>query len=286
MIFLPVSVPQAEHNHAENEPWQPGARNFSPAVTVGGAMFCLFLFTFEGPNSLGMPHHQEGDQADHRDHGGDDVHQPRSVMVGHEILRGREGRSGHQDCRPDFDHLGESHEGPDQPERHQQREKRQDASRHCTQGEFAESRNRGQGDDRRAQRAVRYRSGIGDQRQSRCLQRLEAQSDQERGGDSHRSSESRSAFKECSEAEGDQQKLQPTVLGDSGQTVLQNFEASGFHRELIQEDDIQHDPSDGKQPVGQTVDGSCPGQCARACENQRWLLAAPSRVRRGPHSVP
>src|SRR5208337_5226457 len=127
-----------ENDDAENDPWDPCAYDFAGAVAVIGAVLGLGLFALESPNALGMPDHQEADEASHRDQGGNYVHQPRSVMVGHPILRGGEGSACDQDSRPDLDHFGKTDEGPDQPEGNDEREDRQNAAGHGSQGYFAE----------------------------------------------------------------------------------------------------------------------------------------------------
>jgi hypothetical protein len=49
--------------------------------------------------------------------------------------------------------------------------------------------------------------------------------------------------------------------------VLQHFEAPRLQRELIHEDDIQHDPADRKQAISGAVDGCDAGHLDRHMEN-------------------
>ena len=141
-------------------------------------------------------------------------------------------------------------------------------------------------DDGSAQSAEGHRRGVGDQRQARSLQRTEAQTDQQRGGHGYRSAESRCALKECAEAEGDQQQLQATVLGDAGHALLQHFEASRLNRELVHEDDVQHDPADGEQAVAGAIDGRSSRQSGRHVEAEDRDQPAPSPVQAAQHSAP
>ena len=47
--------------------------------------------------------------------------------------------------------------------------------------------------------------------------------------------------------------MQATVLSNAGHALLQNFEAPRLDRELVHEDDIQHNPADGEQAVGRAI---------------------------------
>ena len=249
-------------------------------------MLGLGLFALEGPDPLGMPDHEEADQAGHRNHRGDHIHQPRSVIVGNEELRGGEGGPGDQNGRPDLQHFGEADEGPDQPEGHDEGEHRQDAAGHGSQGYLAETGDTGQRDDRRTQRAVGHRRSVGDQRQARSLQRTEAQPDEQRGGHGHGSAESGRALKERAKAESDEQQLQAPVLGDAGQALLQHLEAAALHRELVHEDDVQHDPADGEEAVSRAQHGGCTRHARRHVETEDGNQQAPRPGRAALHSAP
>ncbi len=80
----------AEDQNAKDQPRHPGADNFASGMTVVGAMLSLRLLAFQGMNSLGVPDHEEADEAHHRHHGGDHVHQIRTVKVGNRKLGDRE----------------------------------------------------------------------------------------------------------------------------------------------------------------------------------------------------
>src|SRR5208283_1670332 len=112
-----------------------------------------FLVSLVSPNRFRMPHLQEQDKAEHRDHGRDDVRQPRPVEVGNQVLWDREAYPSHCNGRPDFLHPFESCVRPHQPEGHQHGEEWQDAADLCAQNNLAITGNRGEGNDRRAERA-------------------------------------------------------------------------------------------------------------------------------------
>ena len=102
-------------------------------------------------------------------------------------------------------------EGPDQPERHDQREERQLPADHGAEQERIDAGHAGEAGDRRAERAVGDRRGVGDQRQAGGRERREAEPDQDRAGHRDRRAEAGGALEEGAEAEGDQQELQPAV---------------------------------------------------------------------------
>ena len=82
----------------------------------------------------------------------------------------------------------------------------------------------GQRDHRRAQRAEGHRGGVGDQRQAGGRERREAQPDQHGGADGHRRAEAGRTLEEGAEAEGDEQELQPAVVGDVADAALEDVE--------------------------------------------------------------
>ena len=140
------------------------------------------------------------------------------------ILRYGEGDPADQDRRPDLEHSAPAGEGPDQPERHDQREERQLAPDHRAEQIGIEPGHRGEAGDRRAERAVGDGRGIGDQRQAGRRQRREAQPDQDRAGHRDRRAEARCTLEERAEGKGDQQQLQPAVGGDAADRLLQGRE--------------------------------------------------------------
>jgi hypothetical protein len=79
--------------------------------------------------------------------------------------------------------------------------------------------------DRRAERAIGDRRGVGDQRQAGGGERREAEADQDRAGDRDRRAEAGCALEERAERKRDQQQLQAAVGGDAADRALQQFEA-------------------------------------------------------------
>ena len=185
--------------------------------------------------------------------------------------------AGHQDRRPDFDHPAEADEGPDQPERHQHREERQLPSDHAAQRQQIESGHRGEHHDRRTQRAIRHRRGIGDQREARGGERLEAQAHHDRRGDGDRRAETGGAFEERAEAERHQQQLQPAIVRDPGDALLQHVEEPGVGRQLIHEDDIEHDPADRQQPEQRAQQRRLAGHLRGHADRRRSTTASATK---------
>ena len=103
------------------------------------------------------------------------------------------------------------------------------------------------GDDWRAQRAKSDRCCVGDQAQARCGERRKAQADQDRRRHGDWRAKTSCPFKECTEGKGYQQQLQAPVFGDAGNRVLQDLEAAVLLGQLMQEDDVQHNPADRQQ---------------------------------------
>ena len=91
-------------------------------------------------------------------------------------------------------------------------------------GGLCQSRYARQGGDRRAQRAERNRRGVGDQGQAGRIERREADADQQRGGNGHRSAEPRRPFQERAKRERDQQCLHAAVGRNGGHGLLDDFE--------------------------------------------------------------
>jgi hypothetical protein len=79
--------------------------------------------------------------------------------------------------------------------------------------------------------------------------------------------------------EGNQQQLDAAVFGDAGKRILQHLEAAVLLGQLMQEDDVQHNPANGQQAgeaaeqggtprhfAGHVVDKDCNQQrCNQAC---------------------
>ena len=101
--------------------------------------------------------------------------------------------------------------------------------------------------DRRAERAVGNRRGVGDQRKAGGRERREAEPDQDRAGDGDRRAEARCAFEEGAEGKRDQQKLQAAIRGDAADRGLQRLERALLDRQPVQKDDVENDPADREE---------------------------------------
>jgi hypothetical protein len=85
------------------------------------------------------------------------------------------------------------------------------AADHRAENVGIEAGDRGEALDRRAERAIRDRRSVGDQRQAGGRQRREAEADQNRTGDGYGRAEAGGAFEKRTECKRDQQQLQPPV---------------------------------------------------------------------------
>ena len=134
-----------------------------------------------------------------------------------------------------------------------------------------------QDDDGCSESAVGHRRRIGYQRQAGGRQRIESEPDQDGAGHGHRRAAAGGAFEERPEAEGDQNELQPAVVGDAADAVLQDLEQPRLERHPVQENQVQDDPANGRGREQRSVKartGSKLGrhadhkQCDDHCRNQ------------------
>ena len=234
------------------------AVNSSPGVSgVGSISFAggIVLADSSLPRSAGDSHStfgcqtlQEQDQAAHRDQRSADVDDPGIDVVRDQELRDRERQAGDQNGRPDLLHALPAGERPHHPERHDQREDRQLPSDHRAENIGIEAGHRSEALDRGAQRAIGHRRRIGDQRQAGSRERREAEPDQDRAGDRHRACRSpmrprrtrRTKMRSAAAASGG-----PAVTPPTARLSASNRPAR--HRELVHEDDVQHDPADREE---------------------------------------
>jgi len=182
------------------------------------------------------------------------------VEIGHQELRNRKSRARHQGGRPDFERPPEPGKSPNHPKRHEQRKEWQLPSDHRRELTQIKPGDAAQGDDRRPQRAERDRGGVGDQRQSRGLERSEPELHQERRGHRHRRPESRRALEKRSEGKRDQNHLNPGVRREGRQTAAQRREVTFLHGQVIEEDQVEHDPANRKKSVRRAVRGGGGGR--------------------------
>ncbi|MNL31645.1 hypothetical protein D3C87_1534430 [compost metagenome] len=110
-------------------------------------------------------------------------------------------------------------------------------------------------DDRNPQGAEGYRSGVRDQAQAGGVQRVEAQSYQQRGGNRHRCTETGRTFKEGTEAEADQQHLQALVVGNRQHRAADHFELATLDRQFVEEHGRYDDPGNRPQAVCEAISG-------------------------------
>ena len=126
-----------------------------------------------------------------------------------------------------------------------------------------------QHDDGRARPAIGHRRRIGDQRQTRRRQRMKTQTDQDRARHGDRRTASGRAFEKGAEAERDQHELQPAIVGDPADAVLQHAEQPGLDRHPVEEDQVEDDPAHRRDREQRAVE---PGPCrhsARHAEDEQ-----------------
>ena len=81
------------------------------------------------------------------------------------------------------------------------------------------------------------------------MERWKSEADHHRPGDSHGRATAACALQERAESEGDQQDLQPSVIGNAADGFFDDFELFGFDRDLVNENRGDYDPSDTKPAV-------------------------------------
>ncbi len=169
---------------------------------------CIFLaLVFESPDSLWLPHAEKKHRSYQGYDTGGDVHQVAVHVIGPEPLRGREGAADDEDGRKHFKRFRPADHRTNQPERHDNRGDRKNASDHRTQIAFRQPRYARQRMHRSPDGAPRDWRGVGDQVQRRRLEGLESEANHKRAGDRHGRAEPRAAFDESAETEGYQQEL-------------------------------------------------------------------------------
>ena len=182
--------------------------------------------------------------------------------------------------RPDFHHAAEAGEGPDQPERHDQREERQLAPDHARELAAGRARSRRPARSpacraRRRPPARYWRSATVRRRPAERSPRPIRIAAVTATGVPKPAAPSKKAPK----AEGDQQQLQAPVRGDVRDAVLQHLERAVLLGQPVQEDDVEHDPADRQQAEGGAV-AARPGRPSwPACRTRRSRRAMPRRGR-------
>ena len=205
----------------------------------------LIALMLVAPDGLGLPELEQQDEGTHGNDGADDVHQPGSVVVAHQELRDREAATGHEAGRPDFHHGFASGHGPDDPEGDDQGENGQDAASGGAEAFKGKSSHSGQGDDGRAQGAIGHGCRVADEGQAGGLEGTESKADQHGRGDRHGRAETGGALDKGAEAEGDEQRLDAAISCQTRNGMFHHLEITRLHRDVVDEDGVQHDPADG-----------------------------------------
>ena len=96
---------------------------------------------------------------------------------------------------------------------------------------------------------------VGEQANGGGVERRESETREHGAGHRHRSSEPRCAFHKSAERERDQQRLQPAIIGQAADGMLDGFKLARVQREPIEKDRPDYDPSNGKQPERGAIGG-------------------------------
>jgi hypothetical protein len=97
------------------------------------------------------------------------------------------------------------------------------------------------------------RRGVGQQADGRRLKRREPQPRQHGRRHRHWRSESGGAFDERAEGERDQQRLQPAVVRQVADGILEHLELAALHRHAVEQNGRENHPPDGKQAERRAV---------------------------------
>ena len=161
---------------------------------------------------------------------------------------------------PDFDHGGEAGVGPDEPEGKEEIERREKDGGGAGEREEIEAGDAVESEDGNAHGSECDGSRVCHESESRRLQRMETEADEDGCADGDGRAETGGAFKERAESEGDEEKLQAAVGGDAGEALLEGDEAAGLDGEVVKEDDGKDDPADGEEAVARAVRGGGEGE--------------------------
>ena len=201
-----------------------------------------------------MPDLEQDQEAGEADDGADDVGQIRP-----EIDRGRQlagdvaERADHGE-RPAALHALLAADQVEQDPRRQQREDGDDLADRAGQRQKRHAGHRGQGDDRRAERAVRHRRVVGDRRDPDRIERRNAERDQDRRDEGPRIAEADQPFEQRAERPGEQDGLHPHVAGSLlDQPAPQLVEGAGRDQRVEQHHSPKRDPVDVPNAGGGAV---------------------------------
>ena len=220
-------------------------------------------------DARGLPHLEEQHGDDEGQEGRGHVDQPDLDVVRPVELHRGERSARDEQRRQHLEGALPAGHGPHQPDRQDQRERRQDPSGHRRQLELGQAGDAVQRADRVADAAPRDRRGVGDQAEDRRLERLEAEPDQEGAGDGHRRAAAAGAFQERAEAEGDEHGLDPAIGRQPRDRALHHRELPGLHRDVVEEDRRDDDPGDAEEAEDDAGHHRAAGQLRRHAEDRQ-----------------
>ena len=163
----------------------------------------------------------------------------------------------------------------DQVARDDDGDHRAERADHGAQRQLVESGDIGERDDRDADRPERDRRRIGQQADAGGVERVEAEAGEHRARHGDRRAETGGALDEGAEREGDEHRLQPAIVGQPADRVLDDLELAGIDRQAVQHDRAEHDPRDRENPERGAVDRGDEGHLHRHAVGERARRAAP-----------
>src|SRR6266540_3222669 len=213
------------------------------------------------------PEFQERHHHQQREERRDDVDQG----VVHEVrpvkLHRRERQPAYRQRGPDLERLFPIDHAPHQPQRQDQRERRQDSPGHRAQRHFVQSGHAREHAQRIAHAAPGHRRRVGDQTQRRRLKRREPQPDQKRSRNGHRRASAARAFQKGPETERDQNQLQSLVGRERGDRILHHLKLPLLYRDVVEEHRSDDDPCYPQYPEDHSVRGGGADHLRRHPEN-------------------
>ena len=103
----------------------------------------------------------------------------------------------------------------------------------------------------------------------RRLERPEAQRDQHDDGDRHRRAEAGQRLQQRTEAEGDDDRLDPQVGADPLERAAEHVEVAGRDGEVVDPDRVDDDPQDREEAVGRALAAGQQRPATAACRRPR-----------------
>src|SRR5215208_3535812 len=186
------------------------------------------------------PEGHQGYDGDHCDQGRKEVGKLGTEEVRDQELGQGEGDPADGDDRqhlhhpPEAGHHRYEHAGDDQGQ------KRRLAADHLRELHRIEARDGTGGQDRDAESPEGDGGGVGQQRERRGIDGLEAESRHEGARDGDRRSETGRRLEECPENEGYEDHLYPSVVAHAGERVPYGVEVSGIHDDVVDEYGVDH----------------------------------------------